>query len=100
MGHSNFKLNFSPRRILGTILCLTLLLQVSAVAQSTQGKTPGTSSAPGSSQSKSSSSSGGVSAASSSTSNTDLRILLDKLKADKKVVVAANMNLTEAEKMT
>jgi len=101
MGPRNFEFHFSPRRVLGATLCLALLLQVSAVAQSTQGKTPGTSTTPGSSQSKSpSSSSGAASAASSKTSNTDLQILLDKLRADKKVVVAANMNLTEAEKMT
>lgn len=30
-------------------------------------------------------------------SNTNMQILLDKVKADKKVVVAANMNLTESE---
>ena len=29
--------------------------------------------------------------------NTNMQILLDKVKADKKLVVAANMDLTEAE---
>ena len=36
----------------------------------------------------------------SKTSNTDIQILLDKIKADKKLVVASNMELTEPEKMT
>jgi hypothetical protein len=31
--------------------------------------------------------------------NTDMKILLDKIKADKKLVVASNMELTEPEKM-
>ena len=39
-------------------------------------------------------------AAQSKTSNTDMQILLDKIKADKKLVVAANLELTEPEKMT
>jgi hypothetical protein len=39
-------------------------------------------------------------AAQSKTSNTDMQILLDKIKADKKVVVAANLALTEPEKVT
>jgi hypothetical protein len=38
--------------------------------------------------------------AQSQTSDTDWKILLDKVKADKKLVVASNMNLTETEKMT
>jgi hypothetical protein len=36
----------------------------------------------------------------SKTSGADLQILLEKLKADKKLVVSMNMNLTEAEKKT
>jgi hypothetical protein len=86
MGNSHVSLHFSPRGILGAILCFTLLLQVSAVAQSTQSKSPGPSPAAG--------------ATSTKTSDVDMKILLDKLKADKKVVVAANMNLSESEKMT
>jgi len=39
-------------------------------------------------------------AAQTKLSNTDLQILLDKIKADKKLVIASNMELTEAEKMT
>ena len=41
-----------------------------------------------------------VAAQSTASKNTDMQILLDKIKADKKVVVAANMELTEPEKMT
>lgn len=39
-----------------------------------------------------------TSAATSAAKNTDLQILLDKIKADKKLLVAANMDLTEPEK--
>lgn len=38
-----------------------------------------------------------LAAAQSKASDTDLKVLIAKLKADKKVVVALNMNLTEAE---
>jgi hypothetical protein len=37
-------------------------------------------------------------AATATAKNTDLQILLDKIKADKKLLVAANMDLTEPEK--
>jgi hypothetical protein len=73
------------RRVLLVALCMVTGMQISAAAQSaTQSKAPTQPGAP---------------AAQSKTSNTDLQILLDKLKADKKVVVAANMELTEAQKM-
>ena len=38
--------------------------------------------------------------AQSQSADTDWKILLDKVKADKKLVVASNMELTESEKMT
>jgi hypothetical protein len=56
-------------RICGAILCVVMLLEVPAIAQS-------------------------------QSSDTDWKILLDKVKADKKLVVASNMELTESEKMT
>ena len=37
--------------------------------------------------------------AQSTTTNTDIKILLDKIRADKKLLVASNMELTEPEKM-
>src|SRR5688572_32643280 len=40
------------------------------------------------------------SAAQTRLSNTDLQILMDKIKADKKLVIASNMEPLEAEKMT
>jgi hypothetical protein len=65
------------------------MLPAAAVAQSTQTKAPTPAT-----QSKAPA----PAAAPAKAANTDLQILLDKVRADKKVLVAANMEMTEADK--
>ena len=76
-------------RVLCAVLPAVVLLPASAAAQSAQTKAPtaGT-------QTKTQP----AAAAPAKATNTDLQILLDKVKADKKVLVAANMEMPEAEK--
>ena len=76
-------------RVLCAVLSAVVLLPASAAAQSAQTKAPtaGT-------QTKTQP----AAAAPAKATNTDLQILLDKVKADKKVLVAANMEMPEAEK--
>jgi hypothetical protein len=76
--------NFGFRAATSTVLCVFVLLPVLALAQNTptRGTTPPSTTAQ------------------SPARSTDMQILLDKLKADKKLVVASNMELTEPQKMT
>jgi vancomycin resistance protein YoaR len=67
------------------------MLPASAVAQSTQTKAP-------TPATQSKAPAPAPAAAPAKATNTDLQILLDKVKADKKVLVAANMEMTEADK--
>ena len=76
------------RRVLCAFLSAAVLLPASAFAQSAQTKAPAAGT-----QTKAPAAATQVKPA-----NTDLQILLDKVRADKKVLVAANMEMTEAEK--
>ena len=77
------------RRVLCAVLSAAVLLPASAVAQSTQTKAPAAGT-----QTKTQP----AAAAPAKATNTDLQILLDKVKADKKVIVAANMEIVSAPK--
>ena len=81
-----------PSARLGVVLCLVLALSVSVLAQTRSSTTPA---AGAPAQTRSS-----TTPAAAPAVNTDLQILLDKVKADKKVLVAANMEMTEAQKAT
>jgi len=86
--------NFGFRAATSTILCVFVLLPMLAQAQNTapRGTTsPSTTTRGAPAQTATSQSSG---------RSTDMQILLDKVKADKKLLVASNMDLTEPQKMT
>jgi hypothetical protein len=67
--------------IICAVLCVIALLPVASVAQNTTTSTS-------------------ARTTTSTAANTDFKILLDKIKADKKLLVASNMELTETEKAT
>jgi hypothetical protein len=82
--HLNFEgENFMKLKI-AAILCAATLTAISAYAQT---KAP-----PAAAPAKSS-----AAPAAAKSVDTNLQILIDKVKADKKLLVAANMNLTDAE---
>jgi hypothetical protein len=70
------------KRLIGTILCATVLVAAPAFAQA-PAKSADTKSADTKAPAKS--------------ADTNMQILRDKIKADKKLVVAANMQLSDAE---
>ena len=84
---------FGFRAVVGTILFVFALMPTLAWAQNTAGTA-----AKAPAQNTAGTASKAPAQASAYTKNTDLQIFLDKIRADKKLLVAANMDLTEAEK--
>jgi hypothetical protein len=75
--------NLGLRAATGTMVCVFALAPMLAHAQQRSTAPPATTAA---------------SSATSAAKNSDLQMVLDKVKADKKLLVASNMDLTEAEK--
>jgi hypothetical protein len=84
---------FGFRAAAGTILCVFALVPTLGLAQTagTAAKAPAQNTAGTAAKAP-------APAAQAPGKNSDLQIFLDKVKADKKLLVAANMDLTEAEK--
>ena len=88
----------AARRGLCAVLSAVVLLPASAVAQSAQTKAPAAGTQTKAPAAGTQTKTQPAAATPAKTTNTDLQILLDKVRADKKVLVAANMEMTEAEK--
>jgi len=84
---------FGFRAAVGTILFVFALVPTLAWAQNTAGTA-----AKAPAQNTAGTAAKAPAPASAYTKNTDLQIFVDKIRADKKLLVATNMDLTEAEK--